>query len=56
MNYELIDNIQSPSSKFDILKPIEDHQSQEIADYKDQINEQVDRYIQSKGFSRGEDY
>jgi hypothetical protein len=52
---KLIDNTLYPSSKLDILKPIEDHQSQEIADYKDQINEQVDGYIQSR-FSRPENY
>jgi hypothetical protein len=52
---KLIDNTEFASSKLDILKPIEDHQSQEIADYKDQINEQVDGYIQSR-FSRPENY
>ena len=52
---KLIDNIQHSSSKFDILRPIEDHQSQEIADYKDEINIQVDRYINSK-YVRPENY
>ena len=53
--YKLIDNTQDSNSKFETLKPIQDHQSQEINDYKDKINSQVDRYINGK-YKRAEDY
>ena len=53
--HRLIDNIQDSDSKFEILKPMENHQSQEINDYKDKINLQVDRYINGK-YKRAEDY
>ena len=53
--HRLIDNVQVSDSKFEILKPIENHQSQEINDYKDKINSQVDRYINGK-YKRAEDY
>tara|TARA_B100000131_G_C18073737_1_gene595556 strand:- start:258 stop:1406 length:1149 start_codon:yes stop_codon:yes gene_type:complete len=53
--HRLIDNTQDSDSKFEILKPIENHQIQEINDYKDKINLQVDRYINGK-YKKADDY
>jgi len=40
----------------DILRPVEEDQNQIITNYKNKINEQVDRYSRSKNFTTNENY